>query len=428
MVAATLLRFQGHIGFRQRIILSAFSGKPIRIDKIHSDNEAHPGLTDYEISFLKLIEKMCNGCVIEISFTGTCVLFRPGVITGGKIIHDCPPSRALGYYLEPIIALSVFAKTPLQLTLRGITNDNIDVSVDSIRTVVLPFLKNFGIEEDFEMKIVKRGAVPLGGGEIQLICPTIRTLKHINCIDLGQIKRIRGIAYATRISPNIPNRVIESAKTLLTKFIPDVYLYTDIYKGAESGKSPGYALSLVAESTSGSLLSTELAFQPKKLNIEMQEQHQQQQNDKEKQDVEQTFKNGKDKPKSSKSASVFSEKEAKESVDPQNYLIQDYNFETPEELGIRVAKMLLLEIKKSGCLSSISQWIGILFMVLGPEDISKIRISELNRFNIALLRDIYTFFGTTFKIQQDMDKEHSLSTVILTCLGTGYTNVNKKVI
>jgi RNA 3'-terminal phosphate cyclase-like protein len=36
-----------------------------------------------------------------------------------------------------------------------------------------------------------------------------------------------------------------------------VYIHADHYKGAEGGKSPGYSLSLVAESTSGVLLSVE---------------------------------------------------------------------------------------------------------------------------------------------------------------------------
>lgn len=120
-------------------------------------------------------------------------------------------------------------------------------------------------------------------------CPVLRTLKPIVAIDEGQIKRIRGIAYATRVSPQTANRMVDSARALLNKFIPDVFIYTDHYKGNESGKyvhetkrnacrpaalppthayagvrvsrlhrSPGFGLSLVAESTTGVLIHTEL--------------------------------------------------------------------------------------------------------------------------------------------------------------------------
>ena len=120
-------------------------------------------------------------------------------------------------------------------------------------------------------------------------CPVLRTLKPIAAVDEGQIKRIRGIAYATRVSPQTANRMVDAARALLNKFIPDVFIYTDHYKGNESGKyagatrrnarraaalppahadpavrasrlrrSPGFGLSLVAESTTGVLIHTEL--------------------------------------------------------------------------------------------------------------------------------------------------------------------------
>jgi RNA 3'-terminal phosphate cyclase-like protein len=103
--------------------------------------------TDHEVSLLRLIEKVTNGTIIEISYTGessllnqpetmklkiaflgTAILLKPGVIIGGPVVHDCPLSRSLGYFLEPIIMLAPFAKRPLQLTLRGVTTDSADLS------------------------------------------------------------------------------------------------------------------------------------------------------------------------------------------------------------------------------------------------------------------------------------------------------------
>jgi len=53
------------------------------------------------------------------------------------------------------------------------------------------------------------------------------------------VKRIRGTACSIRVSPAIANRIIESAKGVLLKFLPDVYIYADHCRGAASGKSPG---------------------------------------------------------------------------------------------------------------------------------------------------------------------------------------------
>ena len=54
------------------------------------------------------------------------------------------------------------------------------------------------------------------------------------------MKRIRGVAYAARVSPAMASRMVDSAKAVLLKFLPDVYIYTDHYKGDMAGKSPGF--------------------------------------------------------------------------------------------------------------------------------------------------------------------------------------------
>lgn len=82
------LHYSGHLYLRQRLVLSILSGKAIKIDKIRPGDK-NPGLcgalsesselnvilrklrADYEVSLLRLIEKVTNGTVIEISLTGT---------------------------------------------------------------------------------------------------------------------------------------------------------------------------------------------------------------------------------------------------------------------------------------------------------------------------------------------------------------------
>jgi len=45
---------------------------------------------DFEASFLRLIEKITNGCGIKINETGTKVSYKPGVLVGGiGHTHDC---------------------------------------------------------------------------------------------------------------------------------------------------------------------------------------------------------------------------------------------------------------------------------------------------------------------------------------------------
>ena len=58
-------------------------------------------------------------------------------------------------------------------------------------------------------------------------------------------------------------RLVESAKGILLKFLPDVYLHTDHLTGPKAGKSPGFGLVLTAETTTGSFLCAEAASRTK---------------------------------------------------------------------------------------------------------------------------------------------------------------------
>jgi hypothetical protein len=94
---------------------------------------------------------------------------------------------------------------PLSITLKGITNDSVDPSIDTWRTVALPLLRRAGgLEESnaggsLELRVVKRGARPAGGGEVQLRVPLVRQLPRVVMRDEGMVKRIRGISYSMKV-------------------------------------------------------------------------------------------------------------------------------------------------------------------------------------------------------------------------------------
>ncbi|KAI0093508.1 18S rRNA biogenesis protein [Irpex rosettiformis] len=357
----TVLNFSGHQFLRHRLVLSILSGKPVKIDKIRPDDK-NPGLRDYEVSLLRLLERVTNGTVIEISVTGTAILLKPGVIAGGSVMHECPLSRSTGYFLEPIVMLAPFAKKPFNLTLRGITSDDRDLSADLIRTVTLPHLQLFGISEGLELRIKKRGSAPLGGGEVQFLCPIVKQVKTLNFVDPGKIKRIRGIAHAVRVSPQFSNRMIEAARSVLNRYIPDIYLYSDVYKGEDSGKSPGYALSLLAESTTGAIHSAETVSQPGV---------------------------------------------------------------TPEDIALQASRALLSEIRRGGCVDHQHQVLVLLMMVLGSEDVGRCRMGEPTPRTIQFLRDAKQAFGTSFKIIPADQADPESSELLFSCYGTGYINTNR---
>ncbi|XP_069620344.1 RNA 3'-terminal phosphate cyclase-like protein [Ranitomeya imitator] len=362
------LRFEGCNFFRQRLVLSTLSGRPVRIQGIRVKDES-PGIRDFEASFIRLMDKITNGARIEINQTGTSLYYQPGLLFGGTLDHDCNIQRSIGYYLESLICLAPFMKHPLKITLRGVTNDQIDPSVDTLKATAIPLLKRFGIDgEHFELKILKRGMPPGGGGEVLFSCPVRKVLRPVHLTDPGKIKRVRGVAYSVRVSPQIGNRIVESARSILNKFLPDIYIYTDHLKGANSGKSPGFGLSLVAETTEGYFMSAELASSPQ-----------------------------------GQGATVL-----------------------PEDLGKNCAKLLLEEIYRGGCVDSVNQSLVLLLMTLGQQDVSKVLLGPLSPYTIEFLRHLRSYFQIMFKIEsKTFEERKGAEKVLMTGVGVGYSNLSK---
>ncbi|RLN50186.1 hypothetical protein BBJ29_000479 [Phytophthora kernoviae] len=312
-------------------------GRPLIIEDIRSEDE-NPGLAPFEASLLRLLDRVTSGSHLEINETGTKLKYQPGLVLGGRLEHDCGTQRSVGWFLEVLAALGPFAKLPLHATLNGVTNDHVDLSVDSFKATTLPLLRHFGIDEGLDFVVKKRGAPPLGGGQIIFKCPLVRELRAVHLVDEGFIKRIRGVAYSTRVSPQTSNRIVDAGRGLFNKLLPDVYIYSDHYKGAESGQSPGFALSVVAETTTGVFLGAEAAAEPGDL---------------------------------------------------------------PEDVATRASHYLCEEINKGGCVDSTNQALVLLLMALGPEDVAKVRFGKLTPYSIECLRHLRDFFGITFKIKPD---------------------------
>ncbi|XP_076296873.1 RNA terminal phosphate cyclase 1 [Lasioglossum baleicum] len=364
-----ILTYEGCNYMRHRLLLSTLSGKPMRITGIRIKDD-DPGVREYEVSFIRLLDKITNGSRIELNETGTNLYYNPGILHGGDVEHDCSLQRGIGYYLEGVMILAPFCKTPINIKLRGVTNNTTDPCVDRIKATAVPILKKF-LSGDTEVifNIPKRGAAPLGGGEVVFKCPASRNLRTVQFQNSGMVKRIRGTACSIRVSPAIANRMVESAKGVLLKFLPDVYIHTDHCKGASSGKSPGFGLSLSAATTTEVVLGGE-AFSPLKT------------------------------PNSAPCV--------------------------PEDIGKEAALKLVDEVYRNGCIDSPFQSMTAMFMALGKKDVSKVVTGPLTPTMIQFLRDMRDFFGVVFKIEPHKEEDEILDQVVLTCVGVGYTNISKR--
>jgi RNA 3'-terminal phosphate cyclase-like protein len=158
--------------------------------------------------------------------------------------------------------------------------------------------------------------------------------------------------HAVRVSPQFSSRLIDSARSVLNRYIPDIYLHSDVYKGPDSGNSPGYALSLLAESTTGVLHCSEAVSIPRVTPFQS------------------TANNARVHPDRLRRDNNIFGPSVEETRGPE--------VTTPEDVGIKAARELLVEVQRGGCVDRKHQWLVLLFMALGSEDVGRVRMGELS--------------------------------------------------
>ena len=194
-------------------------------------------------------------------------------------------------------------------------------------------------------------------GRVTLICGKC-AIQPVDLEDPGRVRAVRGVAFCTRTSPALANRVASAAAAALRPLLNDVRVVTDAAARRDCAPVPGFGACLVAESTTGTARAADL--------------------------------------------------------DIHDFRDDD---DSPEQLGARCAEILLKAVADGGVCDDADQPLLLTLMACGPEDASVALLGPLTKRSIERLRLIRSFVGVTFKLQQRPD-----GTVRAACLGAGMTN------
>ncbi|KAK8181634.1 RNA 3'-terminal phosphate cyclase family protein [Phyllosticta capitalensis] len=394
------LKFTGAKYLTQRLVLATLTGRPIRISQIRSKH-ANPGLLPHEVSFIRLLDSITNGSTIEFSYTGTTLVYRPGLITGcapghganihGVIRHELPRecTRGVSYYLIPLCLLAPFSKEKINVLFTGpgvITSSTPttgDVSADTVRTAILPVFRQFGILANMELRILRRSNPGPGGrgggGEVQLLLGhQVRLPKTLHALAPGRVKQIRGVAYATGVAGANNARMIESARGVLNALVPDTYIFSDVSSAPvvpwPTNDNPankrkigvGFGMSLVAETSTGVLFSADVASPPQ-------------------------------------------------------------GGEPPEDVGRKCAYQLLETIAKGGCVAPLAAPTVLTLMAMGSEDVGRLQMGRDvvgSEEIIQLGRDLRALGGTGWGLRDAGNEEGD---IVVSVVGRGVGNVGRKI-
>ncbi|PIN87900.1 RNA 3'-phosphate cyclase [Candidatus Woesearchaeota archaeon CG10_big_fil_rev_8_21_14_0_10_32_24] len=196
---------------RVALALSTITEQPFKVTNIRA-GRPNPGLKAQHLTSIKALQALCNAKTSDVKLGITEFWYHPGKIKKGKFDIDIGTAGSITLLLQALILPSLFAPGKVTFTIKGGTCGKWQASVDYLQNILLPYLRRF--VDSIEIKILKRGYYPKGGGEIVLeIKPRFHFKEFdnfnlffeelqfktppIQLIEQGKLEQIRGVINAS---------------------------------------------------------------------------------------------------------------------------------------------------------------------------------------------------------------------------------------
>ncbi len=235
---------------RTALALSAVSQEPFRMTNIRSGRDV-PGLKPQHLAAVKTVQKLCNAVVEGDAIGSTELTFFPKPIKGGAIEIDVGTAGSVTLVLHAAVLPSLFAKQSTRLLITGGTDVEHALSIDYFSEVFLPQMR--GWCEKIEVKLIKRGYYPAGGGQVELfVKPKIKrsefetfdsfvtalraVVPRMNLSEQGHLMLIKGVSHASHEleRDKVAERQANAALAMLMKR-GDVKIISEYVKTSCSG-------------------------------------------------------------------------------------------------------------------------------------------------------------------------------------------------
>lgn len=217
---------------RVALALSTLTEQEFKVTNIRA-NRPEPGLKAQHLEAINALKQICDAKTNEIKIGTTELYFKPGKIKRGIYEIDIGTAGSISLVLQALILPCMFAPAKVTIKIKGGTCGKWQASVYYLQNVLLPHLQKF--VSKIELKILKPGYYPKGGGEIQLeITPRfnihkfkfvedfLKELKvpRIKLIEGDKLEQIRGVVNVSSEleEKEVGDRVKKAAEMALRKY------------------------------------------------------------------------------------------------------------------------------------------------------------------------------------------------------------------
>lgn len=197
---------------RVSVALSAVTGKPVKLYSIRA-KRSPPGLRPQHATAVEAVAQISNAAVSDLKVGSMEVNFYPQSPKSGEFLFDAGTAASTTLILQSLMPAMAFAPRRISVEVRGGTNAPWAPVVEYLQGVLLPTIGKMGLKGSVDL--IRRGFYPRGGGIVRTSVEPVKTLKPIVLTEFGEVLKIRGLSYSSRLPVHIVERMAKSAEQTL---------------------------------------------------------------------------------------------------------------------------------------------------------------------------------------------------------------------
>ncbi len=246
---------------RTAVALAALLGEELLLYNIRAKRDK-PGLRPQHLRAVRAVAELCGGSVNGAAVGSMKLYFRPGKkLRGGEHTWDIGTAGSTTMLALTVLPVAAFSDRPSRFRIRGGLFQDFAPSAFHTQHVLLPALREMGLEA--ELEIVRPGYVPKGGGIIELsVKPLEGKLRPFVREELHGELRFWGIALSSYLKERkVSERMAKRCQAILRRRGKDAS-FSILHD--ETAAQPGAALALFAEDADGCRLGADQAGAPRR--------------------------------------------------------------------------------------------------------------------------------------------------------------------
>jgi RNA 3'-terminal phosphate cyclase (ATP) len=195
---------------RSSLALSVATGKPFRIERIRAAR-AKPGLMRQHLTAVEAAALISGAEVTGAELGSTSLAFTPGAARPGSYRFSIGTAGSTTLVLQTILPPLLLAPGASRIVLEGGTHNPGAPPFDFLEKTYLPIVERMGPR--VAARLARPGFHPAGGGRLEVEVEPVVSLRGLELLERGALRRRAGRA----VIANLPRHIAEREVKVLQK-------------------------------------------------------------------------------------------------------------------------------------------------------------------------------------------------------------------